>query len=167
MMTRWVNHWVFTLNLSEKLYFLIFEKRICLNYFQNSRMVLSILCNNDKICERKKDCLSYSGINVSQSIIVSSNFFRRKNPLEFWENCCYSQRHANCYCSSGRSFSVLRRPKEDCLSHLALLSIECAYFNRVDIEKLFYELSSKKGCSKFFFQAIFRPKNIDDLFWIL
>ena len=77
------------------------------------------------------------------------------------------------YCSSGRSFSVLRRPKttprstmrqEDCLSHLALLSIECAYFNRVDIEKLFYKLSSKKDCSKFFFQPIFRPKNVGDLF---
>ena len=49
-------------------------------------------------------------------------------------------------------FSVLRRPKtnlrstmgRDRLSHLALLSIEGAYVNRVDIEKVIDEFSLKK-----------------------
>ena len=62
-------------------------------------------------------------------------------------------------CSTERSFSFLRRPKanlrstmeQDHLSYLALLCIERAYVNRVDIKKLLDEFSSIKGCSKFFF----------------
>ena len=60
-------------------------------------------------------------------------------------------------CATEQSFSILRRPKtnlrstmgQNCLSHLALLSIKRAYVNRVD------------------FQPIFRPKNANDLFYIL
>ena len=40
-------------------------------------MVLSILCNDDKYVE--KDCPSFFGINVSQSIIVSPNFLSLLN----------------------------------------------------------------------------------------
>ena len=58
---------------------------------------------------------------------------------------------------------------QDHLSHLALLCIERAYVNRVDIEKVIDEFSSKKGCPKFFFYSIFRSKTekVDDIFWIL
>ena len=51
---------------------------------------------------------------------------------------------------------------QDRLNHLALLCFERAYVNKVDIEKVIDEFSSKKGHSKFFFQPIFRPKNVDD-----
>ena len=34
------------------LYLPIFTKKISLNYLQNSRMILNILCNDDKICEK-------------------------------------------------------------------------------------------------------------------
>ena len=40
--------------------------------------------------------------------------------------------------------------------------VQC-YVNRVDIEKVIDEYPSKKYHSKFFFQSIFRPKNVDDL----
>ena len=74
--------------------------------------------------------------------------------------------------SAERSFSVLRRPKtnlkstmgQNCFSHLAILCIERAYVNRLDIVKVTDEFSPKKGRSKFFFQLIFRPKNIGDLY---
>ena len=56
---------------------------------------------------------------------------------------------------------------QDHLNHLALLSIERNYVNRVGIEKVIDEFSSKTGRSKFFFQPTFRPKNIGDIFWIL
>ena len=41
--------------------------------------------------------------------------------------------------------------EEDCLSHLTLLRIEHAYNNRVDTEKVFDEIESRKDRSKFFF----------------
>ena len=70
------------------------------------------------------------------------------------------------YCSAERSFSVLRRPKtnlkstlvQNCPNHLALLSIERAYVNRLDCKKVIDEFSSEKGRSKVFFQPIFGPK---------
>ena len=80
-------------------------------------------------------------------------FFAERAHWNFGKNVVILSGMPTVSCSSGRSFSVLRRPKttprstmgqEDCLSHLTLLSIECAYFNRVDIEKLFDKLSSKK-----------------------
>ena len=43
----------FTLSLNENLYLPIFEKRIHSKNLQNSRMVLSILCNDGKICGNK------------------------------------------------------------------------------------------------------------------
>ena len=52
---------------------------------------------------------------------------------------------------------------QDCLSHLAILCIEHANVDGLDIEKVTDEFSSKKNRSKFFFQPIFRPKNIGDL----
>ena len=63
------------MNLNEKLYKSIFAKRIRPKYFQNSHVVLS-----------------YFGINVSENLIISSNFFRPKCPLEFRESR-HSQRH--------------------------------------------------------------------------
>ena len=61
----------FLLNLNEKLCKPIFAKRIRPKYFQNSQMVLVMLCNGYKIC--KKICLSYFGINI------------------FWESFCLIQ----------------------------------------------------------------------------
>ena len=60
------------MNLNETLYLLIFAKTIHPKYLQNSRMVLSNLCNDYEICEKK---LCYYGVNISQRNIVSSNFF--------------------------------------------------------------------------------------------
>ena len=61
------------------------------------RVFLSILCSNDKIYE--KNCLSYFSINISQTYIVTSNFFRQKNPLEFGiRSYRHSQRHTNISC---------------------------------------------------------------------
>ena len=58
--------------------------------------------------------------------------------------------------SAEQSFSVLRRPKTNLkstkagnrLGHLAVLRIKYAYLNRVDIEKITDQFSSKKGRSK-------------------
>ena len=58
----------------------IFAKSICLEYLRNSQMVLS-----------------YFGINVSENLIVSPNFFRSKSPLKFWGSCRHSKRHINCF----------------------------------------------------------------------
>ena len=55
---------------------------------------------------------------------------------------------------------------QDRLNHLAPLCFERAYVNRVDLEKVIDQFSSEKFRSKFFFQPIFKPKNVDDLFWI-
>ena len=62
-------------------------------------------------------------------------------------------------CSAERSFSALRRLKtyirstmgQDRLSHLALLSIERAYANRVDINKVIDVFASRKNRDQFFF----------------
>ena len=67
------------MNLNEKLYLLIFAKTIHPKCLQNSRMVLSNLCNDYEICEKK---LCYFGVNISQRNIVSSNFCRRQSPLQ-------------------------------------------------------------------------------------
>lgn len=58
--------------------------------------------------------------------------------------------------SAEQSFSVLRKPKTNlrCTKagnrpgHLALLRIKYAYLNRVNIEKITDQFSSKKGRSK-------------------
>ena len=52
----------------------------------------------------------------------------------------------------------------DRLRHLALLCIEHAYVNRVNIEKRIDEFSSENVRSKFFFQPIFILNNVSDLF---
>ena len=62
----------FTLNLNEKFYKPIFAKKICPKYLQNLQMVLSMLCSLP----------NYFSINVSESFIVSSNFFSAKNCAE-------------------------------------------------------------------------------------
>ena len=62
-------------------------------------------------------------------------------------------------CAAERSFSALRRLKtyirstmgQDRLSHLALLSIERAYSNKIDMDKVIDEFASRKGRGKFFF----------------
>ena len=85
-----------TLYLKEKLCKPISRKKICPEYLQNSQMVLSMLCNDGKYA-KKKICLSYFGTNVSENIIVSSNFFPLKSPLKFCESCHHSKRHINCF----------------------------------------------------------------------
>ena len=59
---------------------------------------------------------------------------------------------------------TLEVPPQDHLGHLALLCIELAYVNRVDIERVIDEFPSKTSRFKFFFQPIFRTKNVRDLF---
>ena len=91
-------------------------------------MVLSIFCNDDKLCEKK--VAVFFGINVSQNIIVSSNSFR----CNFGEVVVILSVAPTVSCSVEQSFSVLRRPKrnlrsivgQDRLCHLALLCIERA-----------------------------------------
>ena len=56
----------------------------------------------------RKNCMSYFSVNVSQPIIVLSNFFRWKSLLEFWESCGHSQRHTNC--SFFLFFGLVRSP---------------------------------------------------------
>ena len=58
-----------------------------------------------KICRWFKVCsatvrkhaknLSYFGVNISENLIASSNFFLPKSPLKFWESCRQSQCHTN------------------------------------------------------------------------
>ena len=118
------------------------------------------------------NCLSYFGINVFQSYIVSSNFFGERACWKFGKVSVIFSVISTVSYSAERSFSVLRRPKtnlkstmgQDCFSHLAILCIERAYVNRLDIVEVTDEFSPKKGRSKFFFQPIFRPKNIGDLY---
>ena len=108
----------FTPKLNEKLYLPIFAKMIGPKHFQIK------FCNNTKTSE--KNCLSYFGITVSQSIIVSPKL--------------------QLFSASYQLFLVLvlRKPKanlrstmrQDRLSHLTLLCIERAYVNIVDIEKV-------------------------------
>ena len=97
----------FTLNFKEKLYFPIFGKMVCQKYLQNSRMVLSILCNDVKIGEKKKKLPEGYRCKCSQSIIISSQilswslshpiFFRKKRQLEFWEGCSHFERYTSCF----------------------------------------------------------------------
>ena len=64
----------FTLNFKEKLYFPIFGKMVCQKYLQNSRMVLSILCNDVKTGE-KKNCLRDIGVNVPRVLLSRPRFY--------------------------------------------------------------------------------------------
>ena len=143
-------------------------------------MVLSILCDDDKICGNKlPELFRYKCIPKLYYLI---QFFLVKEPagslgklpsfsasyqlllillngyLVFWED-------------RKRTLGTMG---QDCFSHLAILCIERAYVNRLDIVKVTDEFSPKKGRSKFFFQPIFRPKNTGDLYivkkvneWIL
>ena len=97
-MIKWWALRNFSLNLNEKLCLLIFAKSIGPKYLfaQNSRIVLSHLCKDEKKCV-KRNCLCYFRKIVSQSNIVSSHFFQQKCPLWFYENCCHSQRCTNCW----------------------------------------------------------------------
>ena len=73
MMKWWVNEIKlrnFTLNLNEKLYKPIFAKRIRPKYLQNSQMVLSMLCNDDKIWGKKLcELFRFKYIQKSYSMI--------------------------------------------------------------------------------------------------
>ena len=75
-------------------------------------------------------------------------------------------------CSAERSLSILQRSKTDQKHHEIASVIWHCYIlnmltNRVDIEKVIDEFSSEKVRSKFFFQPIFIPNNVIDLFWML
>ena len=109
----------------------IFAKRICQKSFQNLRMVLNILCNDKKICDAL--LLSYFGINVSQSIIASSDFFGEKTRWNFGEVVVLLSIISTASCFAERSFSVFWRLETSQrdhgrLSHLALLCIDHAEF---------------------------------------
>ena len=176
MMKWWVNEIKLqnlTLNLNEKLYLLLFAKRIRPKYFKNLWIVLIILCNNYNICE--KNIAWVISVWMYTKVLMSHPFFSAKEPAEILEKLSlFSASYQLFLVLQNGPFSVLRRPKanlrsdvgQDRLSHLGLLYIERTYVNRVDIEKLIDGFSSKTGRSKFFFQAISRPKNFGDLFWI-
>ena len=109
-------------------------------------MVLSILCNDDKICE--KNFLSYFGI-MYPKVLLSQSITDRWN---FGKIVAILSVIPNASCSAERSFSVLRRPKislrntmgQDRLNHLAPLCFERAYVNRVDLEKVIDQFSTRK-----------------------
>ena len=150
---------------SQPLQLSLFEKRIHPKHLQNLRMVLSILCNDDKMCGNK--LLELSRYKCIPKVILS-------HPISFGERTLQNVGKVviilsvlpTFYCSVERSFCVLRIPKtnlksilvQNYLIHLALLCIERTYVNRLDIEKVIDEFSSEKGRSKFIFQPMFRPE---------
>ena len=70
-----------TRNFNERIYLQIFARKICTKYCKISGwFYLSTLCNDDRKYARKNS-LKYFYVNVSQIIIVSSNFFRES---VFW-----------------------------------------------------------------------------------
>ena len=118
----------------------------------------------------------------SKFILSQPNFLGERARWNFGKVVAIFSVIPTVFCFPARWYSVLRRPKtnlkstigQDCLSHIAILCIERAYVNRLDLEKVIDEFSSKKDRSKFFFQLIFRQKNIGDLniikkvnWWIL
>ena len=66
-------------------------------FFQN---ICKICRYDDKVC-------------VWYKYTVSSNFFRPKSPLKFWEICGSSQTISTVSCSAERSLSILQRPKTE------------------------------------------------------
>ena len=134
-------------------------------------MVLSIPCDDDKICGNKlPELFRYKCIPKLYCLI---QFFLVKEPAE-------SLGKLPSFSASYQLFLILLNghlvfwEDRNCFSHLAILCIERAYVNRLDIVKVTHEFSPKKGRSKFFFQPIFRPKNIGYLYivkkvneWIL
>ena len=100
----------------------------------------------------RKNCLSYFGINVSQSIIVSYIFFGQRLRWIFGKVVIILSVIATVSCSADRSFSILRRPETKLRiilgkgrpNHLALICFEHSYVNRVDIGKVIDEVSSEK-----------------------
>ena len=128
---KW-NYEIFTLNVNEKLYLLIFLNRICPKYFQNSRMVfmwkkLSVLFRC-KCIPKYQYCLIefFSAIEPSVIIVVIVSVAPTVS------------------CSAEKLFSILRIAKtnlrrvmgQDILSHLALICIERACVNRVDFQSI-------------------------------
>ena len=128
------------------------------------------MCNNNKICEKT---LNYVGVNISENLIVSFNFFRSNSPLKFWESCRHFKRHNNCFlfCWTDIEWFVKtgyipeatwdRMPQSS-----GIFMYWTCYVNRVDIEKVLDEFSSKKVRSKFFFQTISVPKYVCDIYKI-
>ena len=86
-----------------------YGKRIRPKYFQNSRMVLSSLWNDDKICEKKLPVIF--PFNVSQSNIVLFMFFLRKSRCNFGKVFVILSVAPTAFCSVEQSYSVLRKPK--------------------------------------------------------
>ena len=69
------------LNLNDNLYLPIFEKWVHPKYLQNSRMVLSTPCNDDKICGNKlAELFRYKFI---LKVILSHPIFLTKEPAGF------------------------------------------------------------------------------------
>ena len=176
-----INLWNFPLNLNESLCLPVFEKRIHPKYLQYSRMVLSILCNDDKIWGNKLPELFWYKC-IRKLYCLSQIFWAKElaGILEKLSSFSASYQlflillHGHIVFCEDQKTNLKSTIGQDCLSHLAILCIERAYVNRLDLEKVIDEFSSKKGRSKFFFQLIFRQKNIGDLniikkvnWWIL
>ena len=122
--------------------------------FAQNRCKICSICNNNKMC---KKTLNYLGVNVSENLIVSFNFFRSNSPLKFWESCRHFKRHNNCFLfwwtviewfvKTGYipEATWCRMPQSS-----GIFMYWTCYVNRVDIEKVLDEFSSKKVRSKFF-----------------
>ena len=130
------------LNLNGKINKSIFSETIRPKYFQYLRMVIIMLSNGDKICEKRY--LSYLVIGI-----LGKTY------------CLIQLRKTEKLKERKQTRSIMG---QNCLSHLALLCFEHAYVNKVDIEKAIDKFSSEKVRSKFFFQPIFIPNSVSDLF---
>ena len=143
-MKWWINET--KLNLNKKLCKSIFAK-----YSQNSQMVLSVLCNDDQICEKKLCKLfRFEYIQKSYSLI---QFFLAIEPAEILGKVSLLSASYQLFLvlldSHWVFFNDWKQTRttmgQDRLSHLSLLCIEHDYVNRVDIEKVIDGFSSKKS----------------------
>ena len=150
----------FTLNLNEKLCKRIFAKRIRPEYFQNLQMVLSMFCNDDKICGKK----SYFGINIPKVLLRHPIFFYPKRPLQFWKVIVILSFIPTVSCSAERSLSILQSPKTDQNHHGIGLSQPSGTV--MCWTCLFQQSKNWKGdCWVFIRKCLFLVL-VSDLFWI-
>ena len=101
-----------TLYLKEKLCKPISRKKICPEYLQNSQMVLSMLCNDGKICEKK--IVWVISVQMYPKILLSHPiFFRQRAHWNFAKVVIILSVISTVSCSTERSLSDLWRPKTD------------------------------------------------------
>ena len=167
MMKWWINEIKlrnFILNLNEKFYLPIFENRIRQKYFQNisktSTLSCSVVQSFSALWRPKTNLRSAMG----QDCLSNLELLRFERAYTA-QKMRFSIKDFYIKCDQIRSFLGIwsHLPKKSLMK--TSFFVPC-YVNRVDIEKVIDGYPSKKYRSKFFFQSIFRPKNVDDLLWI-